>query len=89
MEYRIRLNHSYTLSVSPFSLFLSSSPSSPFILSPQHTELQKSIKDIKEAAKNAMKTGKSLESKMKKGKHTNFDDTLKLHVTKLGIRVVY
>lgn len=32
------------------------------------TELQKSVKEIKEAAKNAMKTGKSLEAKMKKGK---------------------
>ena len=35
------------------------------------TELQKSIKDIKETAKSAMKTGKTLEAKLKKGELLN------------------
>jgi hypothetical protein len=39
-------------------------------------ELQKSIKDIKDAAKNAMKTGKSLESKMKRDKGSEKTTTL-------------
>lgn len=42
-------------------------PNLYLITTTSHTEVQRSVKDIKEAAKAAAKTHKSLEAKLKKG----------------------